>query len=671
MISTDRKRVPRVVVVPVLFVLFLPSVRGQAESLRYLDELVVTGTRSEEPLYETPVRTEVVTSEELQKTHARNVREALESVPGVQLREVHGKSGYEVWMQGIEADRVLILLDGLPMTATTGSAVDVSQLSVLDVERIEVVKGAVSAQYGSAGIGGVLNVISRPVAPGLRGEVTVDAGTYGEQNPSGESREAGRYSTRASIEGGSGSLAGRLSVATEHTDGVDPEPETWSRPGDEVDRQQVRASLDWTPARGHRLNLVADLFEEDSDSRFVEVVPPNSVDLGKSEEVRRQRWLLRGEHDPGSGLKGGWSLLREDLSDDSGKYSATSHFDIRESEQTLSRLSAYLGAPLGSRHELLAGVDLQENRLRQLKDGSSELDGSGTFEHQTREFWLQDTWLPGTSVEIVSGVRAQHDTDFGSHVAPKVNARVDFAPARELEAFLRAGVGAGYRAPNLKERHYRFDHSSLGYVVEGNEDLTPEKSVSYQLGGGLRFRRAFWAEGNLFFNDIRDLIQTRLLLDAASNPDGSWDVYGYDNVAKARTWGLEATAGWEPGGDWRLQLGYTLTRTRDEDTGYELTNRPRHQARLALDGPLALPGLTWSARVRYQSDEYVDSRETYRSPGYTTVDLKLSYQIGPQIRVFAGADNLTDVQRDFSADTDFRPVAGRFLYTGIFVAFGE
>lgn len=74
-----------------------------ASRVGYLDELVVTGTRTEETLFETPVRTEVVTSEELRRTHARNVREALASVPGVQLREVHGKSGYEVWMQGIQA----------------------------------------------------------------------------------------------------------------------------------------------------------------------------------------------------------------------------------------------------------------------------------------------------------------------------------------------------------------------------------------------------------------------------------------------------------------------------------------------------------------------------------------------------------------------------------------
>lgn len=642
-----------------------------ASRVGYLDELVVTGTRTEESLFETPVRTEVVTSEELRRTHARNVREALASVPGVQLREVHGKSGYEVWMQGIQADRVLVLVDGLPMTATTGSAVDVSQLSILDVERIEVVKGAVSAQYGSAGIGGVVNVITRRIEPGWRGSATIDGGSYGEQNPSGREWDLGRYSGRASVEGGNDHLAARLAVAGTHTDGVDPEPTTWARPGDEVDRHDVRASLDWIPAAGHRVAVSAGRFEEDSNSRFVEENPQNPVDLGKDEQVRRWRWVVQGEHGAATGLSGGWALLREDLSDDSRKFSVNREYDIRESEQSLTRGSAHLGAPLGDEHYLLAGLDLQRNTLEQMKDGDSELDGSGTFAHETHELWLQDTWMPLSDLEIVSGIRAQHDTDFGHHLAPKVNARFDFRHSRDLTSFLRGGVGAGYRAPNLKERHYRFDHSSLGYVVHGNEALRPEQSVSYQFGGGLHYRHRLWLEGNLFYNDIDDLIQTELLLDAVDNPEGNWAVYRYENVAEAETWGLETTAGWEFDEHWRAVAGYTLTRTRDKQTGHELTHRPRHQARLALDGPLPVPGLAWSVRVRYQSSEYVDAAEASRSPGYTAADLKLNYQINRRLRLFAGIDNVTDAQRDFSDSSDFRPVAGRFLYAGVSAAFGD
>jgi outer membrane receptor for ferrienterochelin and colicin len=71
-------------------------------------------------LDETPIRTEVVDRQEIERTHARTLKDALENVPGLQLREIHGKSGYEVTLQGMTSDQVLILIDGLPITASTG-----------------------------------------------------------------------------------------------------------------------------------------------------------------------------------------------------------------------------------------------------------------------------------------------------------------------------------------------------------------------------------------------------------------------------------------------------------------------------------------------------------------------------------------------------------------------
>ena len=68
----------------------------------------------------------------------------------------------------------------------------------------------------------------------------------------------------------------------------------------------------------------------------------------------------------------------------------------------------------------------------------------------------------------------------------------------------------------------------------------------------------------------------------------------------------------------------------------------------------------------------MDAAAGTESPGYTTADLKLNYRFSDQLRLFAGADNITDEQRDFSnASEDFRPVAGRFLYAGLTVSFGE
>jgi len=638
---------------------------GWGAEAGYLDELVVTGTRTERQLIDTPVRTEVVTARELERTHARSLKEALVNVPGLQLREIHGKPGYEVWLQGVEADRVLILIDGMPMTATTGSSVDVSQLAVLDIERIEVVKGAVSAQYGSSAIGGVVNVITRAPKAGLAGSFSADAGTYGDQNPSGDETDPALYSTRATVQGGNDHLALRLSASHQHSDGVDREPETWSQLGDEYDRTDLSLRADWLPADQHCISAAVARFEEDSESRY-RLGNPVNQNQGKNETVERTRFALSGDHGREGGVRAGWSAVHEVLNDDTIKYSRIEDFDDRRAESTLSKASAHFGVPALASHYLQGGVDVTRETLRQTKDGISEV--GGRKERKAQEIWFQDTWMPVSRLEIVPGVRFQNDSDFGSHTAPKINARFELVDSGRLNSFLRGGIGAGYRVPNLKERHFVFDHSALGYIVKGSEDLKPEESVSYQLGGGVTWDRSAWLEANAFYNDIEQLIQTA---DTGAVNNGVME-FQYENIAEARTWGFETTAGWEPSSDWRLTAGYTYTRTEDKQTGNELGRRPRHQANLGIDGPLLLNDLSWSARIRYQGEEFVDASNNGKSPAYTTADLKLNYQLTDQVRLYAGADNVTDEQRDASnSEEDFRPVGGRFLYAGLKVSFGK
>ncbi|MGC9385952.1 MAG: TonB-dependent receptor plug domain-containing protein [Hydrogenovibrio sp.] len=101
---------------------------------------ITTATRTPRRLEEVPVQTTVVTREEVEKTHARNLAEALRYVPGIQLKPIRGKTGEGVWIQGFDPDRVLILVDGNPVSPSTGSTVDVTQVAIGDVERIEIMR---------------------------------------------------------------------------------------------------------------------------------------------------------------------------------------------------------------------------------------------------------------------------------------------------------------------------------------------------------------------------------------------------------------------------------------------------------------------------------------------------------------------------------------------------
>ncbi|MBD3160673.1 MAG: TonB-dependent receptor plug domain-containing protein [Candidatus Eisenbacteria bacterium] len=124
-----------------------------------LDEVVVTGTRSPHMLKEVPVQTEVVGRREFRKTGATSVDEALAWSTGINVRE--DLSGQGVSLRGLDENRVLILVDGERAVGRVRGSIDLSQYSLTNVDRIEVVKGTGSTLYGSEAIGGVVNIITK------------------------------------------------------------------------------------------------------------------------------------------------------------------------------------------------------------------------------------------------------------------------------------------------------------------------------------------------------------------------------------------------------------------------------------------------------------------------------------------------------------------------------
>ncbi len=635
---------------------------GKAQPLTAaLEAIVVTGTRTERSVDETPVRTEVVGSEELRRTHARTLKDALENLPGVQLREIHGKSGYELSMQGLGSDQVLVLVDGLPLTASTGSTVDLSQYLLTDVERIEVVKGAASAQYGSSAMGGVVNVITRGIAPGRSGFAVVDGGTRGRQNPSGRSADLAQRHLQVGVQGGSPQW--RLRVVGDVLDdqGFAVDPMAWARQGDAVQRAQAGVRLAWHPSDRAQAWLDASHYREDAEKRYDYYVPPRLVPQRKAEEASRDR-LAAGAR---WALEGGWGLdlrgVHERYRAYTGSYSDATLTGQRQAELDLSHLGGQIDMPAWGRQRWQVGFDLHREGLSQTHNGRSEVVLDGRVERRSHEVFVQNDILLDDRWELLLGLRWQDDSDFGGHAAPKLSVRRRLGGQGDWRGSLRASVGQGYRVPNLKERFYLFDHSALGYRVIGNPDLRPESSTSVQLGANAQIGPRLSLDLNLFHNRVRDLIQTDLaravVIDGVAQ-------YTYRNVARARTQGVEAGMQWQALPALRVQAAYTYTNTRDVDSGTELTRRPRHIARLGADWALS-DRHEWSLRMRHQSDELADTASGARSPAWSVLDLRLNHTVRPGWTLFAGVDNVFDVQRDFTQAQDFSPASGRFVYLGV------
>lgn len=644
------------------------------ESSVELPAVVVTGTRTEKPLLESPVRTEVVDRKELERTHARDLKEALEDVPGLVLKPIHGKSGFEAWLQGLDSDRVLVIVNGEPITPSTGSTVDLSQIAVMDVERIEIVKGATSALYGSNAMGGVINVITRrPQAP-LAYRVNLDGGGWGDKNLGGDDTDIARRHL-------SGRFAAKRSqwyldstFDLRDSDGYDLEPSTYNSEGASGLKANLDTKFAWTPDEDTEVYLAPRYYSEDISNDF-STFAPGVGDIQKKKREDAERWHTTfgaaRKFTDGSRLRS-WLVYDRWVDVTQQDAVATPQVELeRDAKIDLYRAELQWDRPVGDRHLFTAGLLAGYETLAQDKtENGVRVEEVNDGDKRNLEAYLQDDIFLSERWELLPGLRVQDDSGFGFHAAPKINAMVtpDWfgGVTTGVITNVRFGYGKGYRVPNLKERYFAFDHSSLGYRVFGNPDLRPESSDSFQTGIELARSGVFRADLSLFYNRIEDLIGTDL--DPAQSTATGLMIFTYQNIARAMTEGAELSGQYHVTPRLRFKGGYTFLASEDRDTGKTLTRRPEHQIKAGMDYERADWGSTFTLRAVYQSEEFIDSDNTIESPAWTTWDVKLTQALGRGFKVYAGIDNLTDQHRDpAKGGNDFRPEEGRFVYAGVSV----
>ncbi|VAX27889.1 hypothetical protein MNBD_NITROSPIRAE01-1459 [hydrothermal vent metagenome] len=637
-----------------------------------LDEMVITGTRTEKKLLETPVRTEVVTREEIEQSHARDLKEALEDVPGLILRRTHGKQGESVGMQGFDADRILILLNGERLSATAGSTVDLTQIGTADIERIEIVKGATSALYGSEAMGGVINVITRKPKKPFSLTFEIDTGTYGGKNleEAALGGDLGAARTMADLSLVRSRWNLKLTSDLRRSEGFDLGGDLFRTDGDETLRWNLDPRIAWTPVGGGEIYLSPRYYFEDKERRSTTQVPGLGLSRRKFLETVNKWHVTVGGKIPfknGSRLSG--AVAHERLDN-------VSQQDVVESPQidqqrtaiiALSRAEVQWDFPVGEMHLLTWGAVVGEETLKQeqVRDEAAGITNvqeiTSGAKRENIETYLQDDIFLSDWFELLPGIRYQNDSDFGSFVAPKLN--LMFKPAAFVN--FRIGYGKGYRVPNLRERFFFFDHSALGYRIIGNPDLQPEESDSFQLGLEMWRGKTVHGEISLFYNRIKNLIDTRL------NPEKSLatglQIFDYQNVTRAVTQGAEFSGRFLFWRYFTFKAGYTYLWAKDTDLDKWLPQRPRHQVKAGLDFGQSDWGTNIIIRAVYQSKEFVDTQNIVTSPAWTTFDLKLNQSTGEHTTLFIGVDNITDKHRDpnRSEFDDFRPNAPRFIYAGI------
>jgi len=610
-----------------------------------LDAMVVTGSRTEQRLADVTVATELIPREDLERSGAPDLADFLEKQAGVVVN--HSLFGSGIQLQGLGSEYVLVLVNGERALGRKGGVIDLSRYATDNVERIEVVKGNQSALYGADAIGGVINIITRgserPLEMDLRGD-------FGD----GSARDLGaslgyRGDLWTSRTTGSWDEAAAFDLAP-----ADPETSV-----DAFEELSLANHSEWRLAE--RLQLKGDASYISRDQTGVDggtTASPAVFDRTAKTEI--VSFAVGPDHHGANGSRSRGSLqfsyyLDQYLEDQRGSAALDQY---QETRQRLLHGSAQHDHLLPGRHLLSAGAEAFQEWIEteRLVGGEGDRERLGLF--------LQDQWEQGRDGcwKLIGGLRLDHDSQFGTHVTPKLSVRRDIGET----LILRGGLGEGFRAPDFKELYIYFAHPAVGYVVYGNPELEPELSHSANLGLEWRSRYGVWVSVNAFYHDFENLIQGMITDEMV----GGLSKAVYVNVAQATIRGAEATLRLRPLPALDCEFGYAFLDSRDEETGSILDGRPRHRGSLGLDYRFVRLAANLSLRAslvgeRSFTQETSGLASTKADP-YALLDLRASKELGDHLGLSLGVKNLLD-----AGDHDYLRVAPRRVVAGFSLRNGK
>jgi len=618
------------------------------------DVMVVTGSRTPRPLAWTSNSVSVLLGEQVEATHSEGLNDILRTLPGLYLAQPGGRGGpAELFMRGLDPNHVLVMVDGVWLNDPTndrGGAFDPTTLSVLAIDRIEAVRGPVSAAHGSGGLAGAINIITRRTAS--------------NEEPSFELEGAGgRYATghvRGRASAGVG-FAG-LSLAGSYDTNEAPGYPGGYRGGN------LKATLDSTFPDG--TDLRANVRFNDSVSEFFPVASggPLFASIRETEE--------RDAQEVSAGL-----MLDRDIAEVANLQLRVDHAQ-RWSDSHSPGIAASSSSAFGGIPATLSSTEYRRTRLAGLVNilQGAALDvsmGGDVYWEKGKDSTLYDPSWPLAPVpnparyeleRTVGGVFLEglYGLDWG--VAINASVRVDFPDENDTQ--WSPSAGATIELPDTRCTSFAewtlFGNWSqgfqlpsfyaLGNAIVGNLGLDSEHSRGWEVGlraslldGRVRARAAY------FDIDVKDLI------------DFDFDEFRLVNLNRVRSSGVELeveTFFWD-----RLRFGGSATYNPidvvGEDT--ELLNRPRWQGEVHL---IARPidGLELGLRVLFVGDAPGQSVPTgpVTLESHTRTDITVAWQAHASARIFLVVSNLFD--EAYQEEVGF-PAPGIYPRAGIELAF--
>lgn len=586
-----------------------------------LEQVVVTGTRSQRILKDVPVQTRVISSNDISRTDASDIQDILQQeLPGVEFSYTMSQH-VSMNLSGFAGQSVLILVDGERLAGDTQDNIDFSRLDMNDVERIEIVKGAASALYGSSAAGGVINIITKQQKNRFSASANARLSEHNGQ----------RYNATLGFR--QGKFDNQLNGYYSHIDNYD------------VQSAPNAATRTFNTVFGHNTLNIKNKLSFHPNERIC--ITGRAGYFFRS--VPRVADTPERYRDFNGGLRATWQITKVDQLEasysfdqyDKSDYQRITGLDIRDYSNVQNSFRTCYNHSFSPSHQLIVGGDYMHDYLMNIN-----LDGR-TREQDVVDLFAQHDWCIDDNWEVVCALRYDYHSDGKqSNLTPRIAARY-----RLNNLSLRASYGMGFRAPALKEKYYNFDILGI-WILTGNEELKAERSHNISLSGEYTWRNWNFSLSG-YFNQVRNRITTGLPFTKGDNPQ----LYmSYRNIPRLSIFNLEATiqAHWRNG--LNAKAGYVYSNEHNPEAAVNQYMPPRrHSVNAQISWQHYWTRSTkylFSASVfgRYLSSvsntEYIDMYDIAKGttkvdyPGYALVKLIVSQQLSSHLQLTLTVDNL-------------------------------
>ncbi len=515
-----------------------------------IEPVVITATRREQTLSEIPISTNVVESDLISARNNLQVDDILRYVPGVNIIQyqinIRGSSGYS---RGT-GTRVLILFDGMPFLTGDAGEIIWEAIPVWQIDRIEVVKGAGSALYGSNAIGGVINVITKETSQRKNFRFRTYFGMYDKPYYAQwrwSERDRFYYGGFASFNGAIGNLGTLIHIQRGIDEGY--------KQNQNYHRWNLFTKFKYNFSAYSTINFLFNYLRQKNETFFYwknlrNALRPRDEDIGAMVNSERFNTLVQFKKILSSNL---FYIARVGFFRNKWNDNATPQ---NRSTAGLTNYEFQINYQPGERHYLIFGID-----------GTFNLVKSSLFGERNSHsiaLYIQDELKTTEKLTISYGLRNdlyKLDTlKYTGQINPK------FSVLYKLNEMLslRTSFGTGFRAPAISEAFT--STTAAGVTVKPNPSLKPERAISFEIGS--RFINPIVsADISVFWNHYWNLIEP------------VFDVDGkiiFKNVTEARIQGAEIGLNFFSTSPVNFSLGYTYLNPWDLSENAILKYRPRH-----------------------------------------------------------------------------------------------